>query len=74
MTTFKAKDEYAKFNMKVNYVKVVDELLRMRQSELVEKVIHRNWRPYYNTEQDKIDFKKEQYDRAFKGDYEKWGV
>ena len=81
----KAKDENNKFTMKVNYVKVVDELLRMKNKvmvdgkeilfcELVEKAIFFNMRPYFSTNADKIDFKKEMYDRAFKGDYEKWGV
>jgi len=76
--------ENNKFAMKVNYVKVVDELLRIKNKviidketklfcDIVEKVIHRNWRPYFSTKLDKEDFAKEQYDRSFSGDYERWG-
>ena len=74
--------ENAKFVMKVNHVKVVDELLQMKNKvnvegkevlfcELVEKVIKRNRRPYFSDE--KEDFAKEQYDRNYKGNIEKWG-
>lgn len=63
------------FTMKVNYVKVVDELLRKRYKVIVEgktktfddvikEVIHRHWRPYTSSKEDKEDFKREMRNRS----------
>ena len=56
-----------KFTMKVNYVKVVDELLRKRYKVIVEgktktfddvvkDVMHRHWKPYTTSKEDKESF------------------
>ena len=63
-----------KFTMKVNYVKVVDELLRKRYKvevdgktctfdDVVKKVMLRNCRPYTTSNEDKECFEREMKDR-----------
>ncbi|GAH01435.1 unnamed protein product [marine sediment metagenome] len=69
----------ATFTMKVNYVKVVDELLQKKYkvvlvrgnppkektfSDIVEEVIHKHCRPYTTSKQDMKDFEKEMKDRS----------
>ena len=65
--------------MKVNYVKVVDELLRKRYEVIVEgvtktfddvvkEVIHRHWRPYTTSKEDKECFCREMNDRGDKNE------
>jgi len=67
----KRKDKFA---LKVNYVRVVDELLKIKEiKEIVENTMIKYARPYYyDLEKDRKDFEKEQYDRGFKGDYNDW--
>ncbi len=63
-----SKDD--KFTMKVNYVKVVDELLRKRYKveiegkeytfdDVVKEVIQRHCQPYTTSKEDKEDFQRE---------------
>jgi len=63
--------------MKVNYVKVVDELLRKRYKVIVEgktktfndivtEVIHRHMQPYTTSKEDKECFCREMKDRCEK--------
>ena len=74
-----------KLALKVNYVKVVDQLLKKKYcviisgrkmkkfNKIVEEAMYRYSRPYYyDVEEDKKDFEKEQYDRGFKGNYNDW--
>ena len=60
--------------MKVNYIKVVDELLRKRYKvvvegetktfdDIVKEAIHRHWKPYTTSKEDKECFRREMRDR-----------
>lgn len=72
------------FSMKVNYVKVVDELLRKRYKvilqrsnpsiektfdDIVKDVMRRHMRPYTTSKEDKECFARETRDRSDDDDY-----